>query len=285
MSELNKKIFKVLICPDCGVDITKRVDNCPTCGRQIIFIDNKIYLNKFDSTEVRNLLYKVKYLLKFRTKIYDKLIIIFGPVLYFPLELSLRRFFKKYKTSEDQIVVNIGSGNTLLTDGIINLDLVEYKNVNIVSDINRLPFHDNSIDILVNIAVLEHVPNPEGVVKDIFRVMKPGGIVYSYIPFLQPFHASPYDYKRFTYEGIKNLYSQFEVISTKPTGGPTSALVWILQEWVTLILSFGIKPLHFFIYTIVMLLTFPLKILDLLFTIHPLANNIASGFSIIVRRR
>jgi SAM-dependent methyltransferase len=221
---------------------------------------------------------------KYRTSIYDNLVTVFGPVFSLPLKLSLNSFLKQYRTSPDQFIVNLGSGNTQLIKDIINLDIIDYKNVKIVSDIDRLPFRDNSIDILINIAVLEHVKNPEGVVEEIDRVLKPGGMVYSYIPFLQPFHASPFDYKRFSFEGMKNLYCKFELISLKPTAGPMSALLWIFQEWLAMIFSFGIKPLYYLLYLLIMFLTFPIKFLDILLVYHPLAKNIASGFSIIVKK-
>lgn len=250
----------------------------------ISFENARIYFTRFESNEANNFFFKIKHFIKFRTSIYDNLVSIFGPVFKLPLHLSLNKFFKKYRTSPNQIIVNIGSGNTHLLKEIINLDIIDYKNVDIVSDIDRLPFRDNSIDILVNIAVLEHVKNPEGVVDEITRVLKPGGMVYSYIPFLQPFHASPFDYKRYSSEGIKNLYNNFELISVKPTAGPMSSLLWIFQEWLAMIFSFGIKPLHYLLYLIFMFLTFPLKIVDFLLILHPMAKNIASGFSIIVRK-
>jgi ubiquinone/menaquinone biosynthesis C-methylase UbiE len=66
--------------------------------------------------------------------------------------------------------------------------------VDIVCDIENLPFKNNSIDVVFNIAVLEHVKNPENVVGEIFRILKADGIVVSFFPFIQAFHASPYDF-------------------------------------------------------------------------------------------
>ena len=242
-----EKIFKILSCPTCGFEINEEVESCTKCGRHIQHKNNRIYFTHFNSEESDNLLFKVKHFVKIRTNIYDYLVAIFGPVFILPLKLSLSRFFKNYRKSFNQVIVNIGSGNTQIIEDIINLDIIDYKNVKIISDLDRLPFRDNSIDILVNIAVLEHVKNPEGVVAEIERVLKPGGMVYSYIPFMQPFHASPFDFKRYSSEGIKNLYNKFEIISVKPTGGPVSAFLWIMQECFALILSFGIKPLYYHI--------------------------------------
>jgi SAM-dependent methyltransferase len=280
-----KDFYKILSCPSCGTDINTSINSCTKCGRKIYFKNSRIYFTRFEENNSNNPIFKIKHFIKYRTVIYDNLVNTFGPVFSLPLFFSLNKFFKKYRTSPDLVIVNIGSGNTHLLKDIINVDLIDYKNVNIVSDIDRLPFRNNSIDILINIAVLEHVKNPDGVVEEINRVLKPGGVVYSYIPFLQPFHASPFDYNRYTSEGIINLYRNFELMSVKPTAGPMSTLLWIFQEWLAMIFSFGIKPLYYFLYLIFMLLTFPIKVIDILLVHHPLAKNIASGFSIIVKKK
>lgn len=44
----------------------------------------------------------------------------------------------------------------------------------IVSDMTRLPFEDSSVDLMVGCAMLHHVPEPEALLKEVHRVMKPG---------------------------------------------------------------------------------------------------------------
>lgn len=279
------KLIDILCCPTCGTSLSRLSDGCNNCGAKVRFSNNKVYFIDFNDNEVENLFYRIKNYVKFHTQIYSALVSVFGPVLDIPLRISINNFFKKFKVTDDQIIVNIGSGNTNLTEGVINLDLVDYKNVSIVSGIERLPFRDKSIDIIINVAVLEHVKNPESVVKEIHRVLKTGGQMYSYIPFIQPFHASPYDYNRVTIEGIKYLFKDFEIIETSITAGPMSAFLWIFQEWIAIVFSFGIRYLYYFNLFIIMFLTFPFKILDLFLIKHPMASNMASGFSIITHKK
>ncbi len=47
------------------------------------------------------------------------------------------------------------------------------------ADNDFLPFKDNQFDAVTCLAVLHHMPNHEQLIKEIFRVLKPGGVFYS----------------------------------------------------------------------------------------------------------
>jgi hypothetical protein len=59
-----------------------------------------------------------------------------------------------------------------------------------------------------------------------------------------------------------------------------SGFLWVFQEWVSILISFGSSLLKDVAFILVMLVTFPLKYLDLLLERHPGADKIASGFYI-----
>ena len=46
--------------------------------------------------------------------------------------------------------------------------------------------------------LLEHVPEPLNVVREIHRVLKPKGSVIICVPFMNKIHGDPYDYGRYT---------------------------------------------------------------------------------------
>lgn len=227
---------------------------------------------------VTDFLDKFKYKIKKFNKVYSALIEIISPVYPQPF-FDAKRIIRKEIKGKDVVALNLGSGNSDFGDDLLNVDLLPYDNVDVICDIEKLPFKDNSVDYIINIAVLEHVPNPQKVIAEIHRVMKPGGKIYCFIPFMQPFHASPYDFQRFTYEGMKHQFKEFEILNLKPVG-PTSGMLWVVQEWFALVFSFGIKPLHTFLYLLFMILTFPIKFLDVIFQFYPMSKNVASGFSI-----
>lgn len=284
MSKLINK--DILRCPSCKQNDLEEVGNliiCNCCKKCYDKVNNTYLFVNYGEEAVVDSLDKLKFFLKKFGKIYNLLIFIVSPVL---IRGTRKKFLKEYLGNNKKMVaINLGSGSSNISDHISNIDMFNYNNVNLTSDISNLPFKDNSIDIVINEAVLEHVPSPEQVVQEINRVLKKGGVVYSYFPFIQGFHASPYDFTRVTYEGIKNLYKEFDIQEIKIGAGPVSGFMWVLQEFIAMLLSFGIKPLYKIIYLFIMILTFPIKFLDILLVHHPMAKNICSAFVIIAKKK
>ena len=55
-----------------------------------------------------------------------------------------------------------------------------------VGDINNMPFQDGSYDSVICSEVLEHVPAPEESIKELIRVLKPGGVLALSVPRFLP---------------------------------------------------------------------------------------------------
>lgn len=72
----------------------------------------------------------------------------------------------------------------------------------------HLPFHDGSMDAVVCLEVIEHVRDPERLLAEIHRVLKPKGSALISMPFLYPIHDAPYDYQRFTVHGWHRSLAQ-----------------------------------------------------------------------------
>ena len=204
---------------------------------------------------------------------YHLLVAIFSPV-------CLDRKYKRLLESipEDSIVINLGSGSSKLSKSIINVDISPYKNVDVVADICILPFKDNSVDGIINMFVLEHISKPNIAIDEMRRILKPGGLIFSVVPFTLGYHASPHDYIRWTRSGVEILFSGFDMIEIGISGGPTSSFLWILQEWLATLLSFNISYLYRFLLFLFMFLTFPLKWIDLILSRYKSSINIASNF-------
>ena len=276
---MSKKIIrKILLCPSCkseNIIFSEDKLTCGGCRKEFKSENGKIIFNELESGDINDNFDRIKYYIKKYRKFYELLIRIFSPVY---VDKYPEKFIKKYCTGKNIIVLNLGSGNSDLSENVSNVDLFNYPNVNLVCNIENLPLKDNSCDVILNIAVLEHVQNPEKIVAEIYRVLKKDGLVFSFFPFMQGFHASPFDFSRRTVEGIKYLYKDFEPVEVKVAGGPASGFLWIFQEFLALILSFGIKKIHNLVLVLLMLITFPVKYLDIILRHFPASENIASGF-------
>ncbi|MEX2351335.1 MAG: methyltransferase domain-containing protein [Balneolaceae bacterium] len=88
-----------------------------------------------------------------------------------------------------------------------------------------LPFSDGEFDAVVSDQVLEHVEgNPQTAMDELFRVLKPGGISLHTTCFINPVHANPSDYWRFTPEALELLTKQHGTILD--CGGWGNLFVW-----------------------------------------------------------
>jgi len=110
----------------------------------------------------------------------------------------------------------------------VEIDVALGPRTRVVCDAHDLPFVDGAFDAAVCQAVLEHVLDPGRVVEEIHRVLAPGGLVYSEVPFMQQVHGGAYDVTRFSLLGHRRLYRFFDEIRSGVQGGPGMALGWSL---------------------------------------------------------
>jgi len=187
---------KILLCPICKSEsmlIEANQCYCSECKNSIEFSKNRIVFVQLTKNDINDLIDKSKYLLKRYSFLYNLMIKIISPVCP---TINYRKLINQYVINDKIKAINLGSGNSNLSDKIINVDIFSYDNVNIVCDIENLPIKNNSIDVVFNIAVLEHVKDPDKVVSEIHRILRKDGVVISFFPFIQAFHASPFDFSR-----------------------------------------------------------------------------------------
>jgi SAM-dependent methyltransferase len=97
-----------------------------------------------------------------------------------------------------------------------------------------LPIADDSVDLVLALELLEHVPHPPAVLRDIHRVLKPGGTVVISVPSTVPRHDH-HDYWRFTAQGLAQLCSEvFEDGEVSVFGGTFEALGYLAQYYSSL---------------------------------------------------
>jgi SAM-dependent methyltransferase len=136
----------------------------------------------------------------------------------------------------------------------VECDVYLNNRVHVIADGHDLPFLDGSFDGVICQAVLEHVLDPQRCVDEIHRVLKPRGVVYAEVPFMQQVHMAGYDFTRFTLSGCRRLFRNFDEIGAGALGGPGMALAWSISHFVgsfsasDLWSTFRVTVLPFFIF-------------------------------------
>tara|TARA_R110002049_G_scaffold3795_5_gene27662 strand:- start:140525 stop:141226 length:702 start_codon:yes stop_codon:yes gene_type:complete len=98
----------------------------------------------------------------------------------------------------------------------------------------QMPFENNSFNCAFATEVLEHCPEPELVLKEVFRVLKPNGVFFFTVPFLWNLHEVPHDEYRYTPFSLQRHLNNagFKEINIKPTGGWHASMAQMLGLWV-----------------------------------------------------
>ena len=88
----------------------------------------------------------------------------------------------------------------------------------VLGDICALPFPDADFDFVLCTEVLEHIADPWLAVREIRRVLKPGGAALMTSPFMWPWHGSTRyaDFWRFTADGWRQLCRDFAAVRVFP---------------------------------------------------------------------
>lgn len=208
---------------------------------------------------------------------------IFGPVLLYGM--GPKKFLKTYFPEENhKKIFNFGSGPIRLRSDIKNYDITGYKEVDVICDITAIPLGDNTIDGFICDNVLEHVLEPNKAVSELYRVLKQGGVGYVSTPFIYPFHASPFDYQRWTAAGLKYLFKDFSEVEV----GTRSGLFSSLNVWLCYVLpsffSLGSDRLYWFLVNLSLFIFFPVKLLDLIAIHLPFSSHTAAVFYCVIKK-
>jgi SAM-dependent methyltransferase len=263
LSERLQRIIPLLACPDCRSDLEHLAGglDCLGCHKSYPIRNNKIYfiqpLNAEDALDTIKL--QLKRILG--TSYYKIGVNILAPSYPFNYGAAIR----KHVDPARGVIVDLGCGNFRVDERIITLDANDYDAVDVVASIEALPFKNDSLDAVCSRSVLEHVPDLMLAIREITRCTKSGGIGVHYIPFMYPFHASPYDYHRVTHVGAARLFLGWELLEQRGAAGPISLFLICLNEFVASLLSLGNSRIKAPIYLLTCMLTFPIKFLDIFF--------------------
>jgi len=215
--------------------------------------------------------------------LYKFLIYFLSPVFLFN-GLKVKHLLKKIPVDEN-IIIDLGSGPIKLDKNVIQIDKAVFSNIDIVADVSRLPLKDRSVDGVICQSLLEHVSDPDKILSEIKRVLRPKGYLLVVVPFLEGYHPAPEDYRRWTKKGVIDLLQDFKIIDYKPVGGPCSALVWIMHENLAIFFSFGVDRLYQILRLLFMVILSPIKYFDFVFSRYSKSHYITTGHSVLVQKK
>lgn len=126
-------------------------------------------------------------------------------------------------------ILEIGSGAgffSAVLPSIISTDLLPIKGIDAVLDGQKLPFAPLTLQGIVMVNVLHHIPNATSFFDEARRTVKPGGRVVMIEPWITPW--SRWVYTHLHHEPLDETADQWELDSNGPLSGANSALPWIL---------------------------------------------------------
>jgi len=289
-------IVERFICPACQ-DKLVQLDSlfkCTNCNMEYPILNNiPVLINESDS------LFSIKqHISDFSALKYDKnkklkkLIRKFIPSL--SNNLSSKNNFsllkKLLKIKNKPKILIIGGGEiTVDTDMlfksnniIVESDIYFGDRTSIIIDSHYIPFEDETFDLIIFQAVLEHVVDPKKCVNEAYRVLKSDGLVFATTPFMQGVHMKANDFTRFTHLGHRKLFQSFTEIESGVFAGSGVALGWSIRYFAKSLTNN--KLIRLFLEVFVSYLFFWLKYIDYLTVNNKGTYDGASGFYFIGKK-
>jgi SAM-dependent methyltransferase len=106
-----------------------------------------------------------------------------------------------------------------------------YARSTYVCDLAAIPVEDERFDRIIFNQVLEHLPEPMPVLRELHRTLKPGGAMICTCPFFYEEHEKPYDFYRYTQFAHRYLFAKagFEIERLEWMEGYFGTIAYQLQ--------------------------------------------------------
>lgn len=131
-------------------------------------------------------------------------------------------------------------------DKFIRSEYIGDNRPDLVVDLNRkIPLADNYADNVFLFNALYILKKPEESLKEVYRILKTGGILFLSSPFIANEMPEPDDYFRFTSQKLKDMLNEagFSEVKIVPYGERFSATAYLLHNF------FFFNTVRFFVFT------------------------------------
>ena len=139
-----------------------------------------------------------------------------------------RTILEAQKATENDVVVELGSGGGFIKDMypfVICSDVIDLPCNDMTFSALEMPFKDNTVDSLIMIDTMHHIPDAELFLKEAERILKNNGKIIM----LEPANTlwGRFLFKNFHHEAF-DTKANWKVQSTGPLSGANQALPWIV---------------------------------------------------------
>lgn len=171
-----------------------------------------------------------------------------GYLVLKPLSLRIQKKCRELSDRgvKDLRIVDIGCGMkpyypffASISDKYIGIDMPGVPRVEIYGDASSIPLKDCTADIVLCFQVLEHIRYPEVFIRDVERILRPGGMLLLSTHGTMVYHPYPGDYWRWTHEGLQAIFERSGLIVNKinPLGENGAALAFLFATQVEFLLQ------------------------------------------------
>jgi SAM-dependent methyltransferase len=104
--------------------------------------------------------------------------------------------------------------------------------------VEAIPVADASFDLVLCTQTLEHANDPARGVRELRRVVAPGGRVLASTHGVQVYHPNPDDFWRWTHAGLERLFREngdWSAVTVTPASGTTACLGMLVSIYINLL--------------------------------------------------
>ena len=141
---------------------------------------------------------------------------------------SVKDFLNDYAINKTNLrILNAGSSSVRLGSNSVNVDIQSKPDVDVVCDIHDLPESLGAFDVVICNGVLQYCTDPKQVAKQFLKVLKEGGYLFIDAPWIQPYCPDSPDRFRFSEDGLRTIFSDFQVVKIGPSIRAGSAFAYL----------------------------------------------------------